>query len=125
MIVNHEALEPTNMWAVGLMLGASTNVPSAMWTKAPSRTTEYSKEQQLLQRTSCACFSPKTSSSSVPDVMLTLLRAPNVRHERRRKGREAAFGTSARWECEGTSHLRATATMRQDWWCLKSSISSQ
>jgi len=22
---------------------------------------------------------------------------PNVRHERRRKGREAAFGTSARW----------------------------
>ena len=25
------------------------------------------------------------------------LTAPNVRHERRRKGREAAFGTSARW----------------------------
>ena len=25
------------------------------------------------------------------------LAGPNVRHERRRKGREAAFGTSARW----------------------------
>ena len=25
------------------------------------------------------------------------LPGPNVRHERRRKGREAAFGTSARW----------------------------
>jgi hypothetical protein len=27
-------------------------------------------------------------------------------------------------ECEGTSHLRATASMRQDWWSLKSSILS-
>ncbi len=26
-----------------------------------------------------------------------LLVGPNVRHERRAKGREAAFGTSARW----------------------------
>jgi hypothetical protein len=25
-------------------------------------------------------------------------------------------------ECEGTSHLRATASKRQDWWCSKSSI---
>lgn len=27
-------------------------------------------------------------------------------------------------ECEGTSHLRAMASMRQGWWCSKSSISS-
>ena len=30
-----------------------------------------------------------------PDSALLVL--PNVRHERRRKGREAAFGASARW----------------------------
>ena len=30
---------------------------------------------------------------------------------------------SPRWECEGTSHLRATASMRQDWRC-ESSICS-
>ena len=45
---------------------------------------------------------------------------PNVRHERRQKGE--AFLTSARWECEGTSHLLATASKRQDWWLSRSSI---
>ena len=31
------------------------------------------------------------------DILLAGHKTPNVRHERRRKGREAAFGTSARW----------------------------
>ena len=36
------------------------------------------------------------SSKLCSHADLTLL-GPNVRHERRRKGREAAFETSARW----------------------------
>ena len=40
VIVNHGALEPTKMCLVGRMVGSSTRVPMATWTKAPSRTTE-------------------------------------------------------------------------------------
>jgi hypothetical protein len=32
-----------------------------------------------------------------PTWMMVYLKPPNVRHERRHKGCEAAFGTSARW----------------------------
>ena len=35
-----------------------------------------------------------------------------------------SLDAKVRKEYEGTSHLRATATKRQDWWCSKSSISS-
>ncbi len=45
-----------------------------------------------------------------------------VREMRGGRDYDAHFGT--RLECEGTSHLRATALKRQDWWCSKSSISS-
>jgi hypothetical protein len=38
------------MCSVGRMLGSSTSVPSATWTKAPSSTTEYRSEPQIPQR---------------------------------------------------------------------------
>ena len=47
---NQGAFEPTKMCSVGRMLGSSTSVPSATWTKAPSRTTEYRSEPQIPQQ---------------------------------------------------------------------------
>ena len=40
VMVNHRALKPTKMCLLGRMVGSSTRLPMATWTKAPSRTTE-------------------------------------------------------------------------------------
>jgi hypothetical protein len=40
VIVNHGALDPTKMCSLGRIVGSSTKVPMATWTKAPSRTVE-------------------------------------------------------------------------------------
>ena len=37
--------------------------------------------------------------------------------------RALALGRPSRWEYEGTSHLQATASKRQDWWCRSSTCS--
>jgi hypothetical protein len=75
VIVNQGALEPTKMCLFGRMAGSSTSVPMATWTKAPSRTTEYSSEPQILQCVSLLLSSPKIIRPSLPLVTASFSRS--------------------------------------------------
>ena len=74
-MVNHGAFDPTKMWWVGRMAGASVNVPIATWTNSPSRTTEKRTDPHAAQWVSLASASPKISSASFPLVTANLCRS--------------------------------------------------
>ena len=52
------------------------------------------KTEQCVE-TQARCDPKREACSEVAELLRSV--GPNVRHERRAKGREAAFGTSARW----------------------------